>query len=264
MTNETFLLIDTSYLIFYRIFAIKSWFNRAYPDDEITDPILNETFMEKYDKLFISSIEKVIKNMKFNIPISNWIFAQDCACEKSIWRYELFPEYKDGRIDNTLIAKNIFKHTYENILKDFCIENQCKMIGVDKCEADDIIAVLTNYYLNKNKKVIILANDHDYFQLLKNSDVKIINLQNKLLNEKSTGEDLMMKILIGDKSDNIPPAFKKCGIKTAEKLIKDSELLEEKLEKEGREQYELNKKLIDFNEIPNIYKQQIINKFLNY
>jgi len=261
MTKETFLLIDTSYVIFYRIFALKTWFSKAFPEIDITDPILNETFMEKYDKLFISSIEKVIKKMKLDIPKTHWVFAKDCLCD-TIWRYELFKEYKDGRIDNTLIASNVFKHTYSNLLNKFCLDNKCKLIGIDKCEADDIIAVITNHLKDNNKNVVIIANDHDYFQLLESGNVKIINLQNKLLNEKSNGDDLMMKILIGDKSDNIPPSFKKCGEKTALKLIEKPELLEQKLNKEGRNQYDLNKKLIDFNEIPGEYKKNIIEAYL--
>jgi len=58
--------------------------------------------------------------------------------------------------------------------------------------------------------------------------------------------------LTGDKSDNIEGIFKKCDPKTACKYYDDKELFHKKLETEGTmERYLLNKKLIDFDEIPN-------------
>ena len=64
--------------------------------------------------------------------------------------------------------------------------------------------------------------------------------------------DLFCKIICGDKSDNIPGVFKKCGIKTALKLWEDSEKLQIKLKNEqgSYERMERNRVLIDFNNIP--------------
>ena len=60
-----------------------------------------------------------------------------------------------------------------------------------------------------------------------------------------------MKILCGDKSDNIPQCFSKCGEKTALKLIQNPELLKEKLtDPIIYKQYQNNKLLIDFSMIP--------------
>mgnify|MGYP001174559642 CR=1 FL=1 len=57
-----------------------------------------------------------------------------------------------------------------------------------------------------------------------------------------------MKALIGDKSDNIPGCFPKCGAKTALKLAQDDSLLEAKFNQVAgsRERYQNNKLLIDF------------------
>jgi 5'-3' exonuclease len=43
--------------------------------------------------------------------------------------------------------------------------------------------------------------------------------------------NLFCKIVTGDKSDNIPSIFKKCGIKTALKYYNDKNLFEAQLEK---------------------------------
>ena len=75
---------------------------------------------------------------------------------------------------------------------------------------------------------------------------------------KDPKKDLMCKIFVGDKSDNIMPIFKGCGIKTAEKLFNDPELLATKLaDKDIKKVYDLNTQLIDFNSIP----QQLVDSF---
>jgi len=87
--------------------------------------------------------------------------------------------------------------------------------------------------------------------------VKIYNLKYKDITEskncfKDAEKDLFCKIVSGDKSDCIPSVFKKCGIKTAEKYWNDKENFNKKLESDldAVEQYELNKQIIDFNNIP--------------
>ena len=98
----------------------------------------------------------------------------------------------------------------------------------------------------------------DFLQLSK-KNVKLINLKyedltNNRKSQKDPEKDLFCKILMGDKSDNIPSIFAKCGIKTALKCYNDQEYFNQKLKKENAEDnYERNKKLIDFNEIPSQY-----------
>ena len=71
-----------------------------------------------------------------------------------------------------------------------------------------------------------------------------------------------MKIITGDKSDNIKGVFKRCGLKTACKYYENKELFEKKLKNEegAMDRYLLNKKLIDFNEIP----EDLVNNFMNH
>ena len=123
---------------------------------------------------------------------------------------------------------------------------------------------MTNYLYTDNI-IYIITGDYDYLQLLHNNNVQIYNMKFKNLREKSCGNnktDLMLKILMGDNSDNILPIHKKLGPKTAMKYINNNELLLKKLEDNIiKKTYELNKKLIDMTELPPIYIEEIINKF---
>ena len=111
--------------------------------------------------------------------------------------------------------------------------------------------------------IYIIASDMDYLQL-SNERVQIYNLKYKKLTDskKWSGnpeKDLFMKIAMGDKSDNIPGVFKKCGPKTAEKYWNDKEKFYKTLEEdiEAKERFDRNTKIIDFNQIP----QDLITKF---
>ena len=65
---------------------------------------------------------------------------------------------------------------------------------------------------------------------------------------------LFCKCLMGDKSDNIPSAFPKCGQKTAEKCWNQPNFFQEKLNDSCvQQQYTLNRTLIDFKHIPSEY-----------
>ena len=141
--------------------------------------------------------------------------------------------------------------------KDILKELNIQTLYHEKLEADDCNALTCNYIRSQipDSKVYIIANDMDYLQLA-SDNVKIINMQYKDLTDSkkwsgNAEQDLFCKIVIGDKSDDIPPLFKKCGPKTAIKYFKDQEAFHKQLKKEDAyEKYEKNKKLVDFNEIP--------------
>ena len=111
-------------------------------------------------------------------------------------------------------------------------ELKINILYMDNLEADDCIA-LYSQFICEEKNVIIIANDMDYLQL-NCEKINIYNLKYKNLseNKKWSGDkdfDLFTKIVIGDKSDNIPALFKKCGIKKVEQLYKDNKLFFEEI-----------------------------------
>ena len=71
---------------------------------------------------------------------------------------------------------------------------------------------------------------------------------------------MLIKIIQGDVSDCIPACIPRCGFKTALKLAKDPQLLENKLNENSnyRKQFILNSKLIDMKHIPMNIQHEII------
>ncbi len=276
--SDTLLLVDTSYCCFYRWNALQNWIKLNMQDKDFDSEYMfseDEIFMEKYDKRFWEALVPIMKKMK--IETDNVIFAIDCPRDE-IWRTKHFNEYKINRDQPDEVkqkdCKNIFKHTINELLPTFKKKHGIHFIRTEQAEADDIIATIVKTVRKKNleRKIIIIANDHDYLQLI-DDNLEIYSLASnvnkmKLLNDKSIGtgeQNLLYKILFGDSSDNIKSPFKKCGKKTAMKYVNSEEELEKAFEKNpgSREKFEFNKMLIDFNMLPDNVVDNIEKKIVN-
>ena len=255
-----FLLIDGSYFCFYRYYAICQWFKLS-SKEILTNPIENKTFLDKFEKTFIEKFNDIAVKLNIENPIT--IVGKDCH-RKDIWRMGLFPEYKANRTNNVFKGGPIFKKVWDDNL--FQKAGAKLILKHPSLEADDCIAIMTKHIINTydDANIWIITSDMDYLQL-STPQVKLYNLKFKDLTEskscfKNAEKDLFCKIVSGDKSDGIPAVFKKCGIKTAEKYWNNRELFEQKLSENtaAQQQYELNRKIVDFKEIP----QHLIEEFM--
>ena len=61
-----YLLLDTSYVIFYRYYALLQWWKMAKKDEELGDPNQNPEFIEKFDKPFLECVTNIKKKLKIN------------------------------------------------------------------------------------------------------------------------------------------------------------------------------------------------------
>ena len=253
MTN--FILIDGSYYIFYRFFALLNWWKLAKKDTPIENPSENKEFIEKFKITFKKNIEELCKKLKLDNPVI--IVGKDCS-RKNIWRMKILPDYKSNRDsyqDNPATNPGLFfKIAYEENLFQ---EMGATILSHNHLEADDCIA-LTLKHLKLNypdSKKYIIASDHDYFQLL-SDNVFLYNLKYKQVNTEKNSygnaeKDLFIKCVIGDTSDNIKGIFNKCGVKTAAKLFDNKQQFLDKCKSENVEDlYNRNKQIIDFNYIP--------------
>lgn len=257
--KKTFIFIDGSYFCFYRYHSLLTWWKNAYPEIIIEDPFQNEQFVAKFRKTFVEHVQKLQKNL--GIPkdaCPTIIVGKDCKREH-IWRNELFPNYKGTRANGTedgFMGGPFFKMVYQDNL--FIEGGAQAILYHPTLEADDCIALSVKHVLQKYSscEVYIITSDKDYLQLAE-PRVHIYNLGFKKITDQksSTGSaecDLFCKIVMGDISDNIPSVFPKCGPKTALKYYEDQEAFQLRLQSSATfiAQYNTNKKIVDFNEIP--------------
>jgi len=269
-SSPTFIFIDGSYFCFYRYHSLLTWWKNAYPEeiDVLQDPYKNEKFVEKFKKTFIDNVEKIPKSLKLDKSINPIIIVgKDCKRE-NIWRNQHFPNYKGTRAngpEDGFMGGPFFKMVYEENL--FIQGGARSILKHPKLEADDCIAITVKHLLNTYPtcNIYIITSDKDYLQLAQDR-VQLYNLAFKKLTEQKscTGDsncDLFCKILTGDPSDNIPSVFPKCGPKTALKYFENRDLLEKKLQESEtyKTTYELNKKIIDFNNIP----EELVQEFMS-
>ena len=253
--TQHFVLIDGSYFVFYRYFALNVWWKNAKSGDK-PDISCNDDpdFIEKFKKTFELRVKEIDECLGLKSSIK--LAAVDCK-RADIWRNHLYPDYKLTRSkDDEFGVSKFFKLTYDEKL--FEAAGVSAMLMYQHLEADDCIA-LTTMHIRENypdAHIWIIANDHDYIQL-HDDHVHLRNLkyQDLTQSKSSSGDayqDLFCKIVGGDKSDNIRSIFKKCGLKTARKYYNNPELFEKALLEEpiAEDLYCLNRTLVDFNYIP--------------
>jgi 5'-3' exonuclease len=275
----TLILVDTSYTSFYRFFATLRWLSLSDPDlykekknDSTYDWSKNEKFMEKYEKMYMKSIVDLVGKKIFDD--SKVIFCMDSPKE-NVWRNEIMKGYKADRCD--LSAKTNFKpafnETYTKLIPKIIKDSKDRIskIRLDKLEADDIIAVIAKYYEKKypDEKVYLISGDKDFLQLGRENLI-FINYKSKkpiTLSKEEAREQLKLKILNGDCSDNILTIFPKdrklLSLKKRKELIEDETKLKEYLQENSdiNDKYKINCKMIDFKYIPKDLEKEVLKEF---
>ncbi len=279
------ILVDGSYLCFFRYYALKRWWSFSKSSDPLTDsPCENELFVEKYIDLLKKNIkdiektcidmeikrttwgdpyskEKVPRTKRKEVNVTVYI-AKDCP-QNDIWRMALLPMYKGTRSTETC---NDISKFFELAYKHVFVEN---VLSCDHLEADDCVALFVKRQ-NKKEKMFhyVITSDADYMQLKKYKNVHIMDTHYKdITKRKDAYEDpecnLFSKIVIGDKSDNIPPIMNKLGKKTALRYFDHPEDFDVLLQEKPlvAKQYQLNKLLIDFESIPTNLQNDFYSKY---
>lgn len=210
---KNLLLVDTSYLIFYRFFALRIWYKKANSDKEIPldyDWLSDNAFMEKYKKLFFECILKICK--KKNISYEDIYFCIDCKSDNN-WRKKINDTYKINRPEShkrcNFYSFGIFKVVINQYLEEFKQMYNTKIVKHYCSEADDIVFNMSKSFYNNYDNIYILASDTDYLQICDNKidliDTKMNSIRNKHLINIDNKKYLIRKILSGDTADNILP-----------------------------------------------------------
>ena len=132
---KQYILIDGSYFIFYRVFALQLWWKHAKPEYVLSQPFLNKEFVEKFKSTFVTKIRELKTKLKCKDAMI--IVGKDCP-RTQIWRMKLFPQYKDGRSQEKNMEANIsdfFKLVYDEDL--FTKSGADYILSNEHLEADD-------------------------------------------------------------------------------------------------------------------------------
>ena len=186
---------------------------------------------------------------------------------KTSWRKNVYPEYKQHRKkdkDKSIINFDKFYPVLSNFESEMRETfSNFYVMSISGCEGDDIIAVLIREKF-ADDEVIIISTDSDMHQLMNDNVKQYDIIKQSFHNSLNPKLELDIKVLAGDRSDNIKPIRPKIGPVTAEKILNEgvSKFLDEN--PDLKPNWELNRTLIDFNFIPDYIRKTIINTYEGY
>ena len=209
------------------------------------------------------------------------------ACDgKKYWRKEHFQYYKASRSANRAKSDldwGLIFDTMSAIREDIVKYFPYKVIHIDRCEGDDIIAVLTKWAQENDfvteglyqepQKILIVSSDKDFKQLHKYGNVKQWSpMQKKFVESGKIGEYLIEHIVRGDSGDGIPNIFSNDDVfvnsedrhtaVTAKKLAKFLDKKFDACENDvERRNWDRNRLLVDFEYIPEDITNLVIDSY---
>jgi len=137
-----------------------------------------------------------------------------CTDAPHPWRREFYPQYKANRKKTREADDRDWKLIFDTLhkVKEEIRDNfPYYYLAVDRCEADDIIAVLVKYFAtngdfgSKLEKTLIVSGDKDFQQLHKFPNVYQYSPNlGKFIDCPEPEVFLKEHILRGDKSDGVP------------------------------------------------------------
>ena len=200
-----------------------------------------------------------------------------CADGKNTWRREAFPYYKANRKksrEESEMDWNALFTIMNNIrdeLKEFF---PYKVLHLDHCEADDIIGTIVHEHGSElnigSEPFLILSGDKDYIQLQTYANVDQYDpVRKRWIKNANPQKYLTEHILRGDTGDGVPnilSADNCLAIGERQKMMtaKRIDLYSagtQNMDEETLRRYHRNKMMIDLKEIPNKFKQLILEEY---
>ena len=212
---------------------------------------------------------------------------------RKYWRKEVFEHYKAGRKkarDASDLDWKLIFDTMSEIRDDLAVYFPYKVVKYERAEADDIIAVLTEWVqsneliqeglMEEAQKVLILSSDKDFKQLqlapYSSGNVKQWSPMLKKFitaNKKEIMDFTIEHIVKGDAGDGVPNILSKDDVFVVGDRQKpvSAKRLAEFYEKgidacrndEERRNWQRNATLVAFDNIPKDVKDAIIESYLN-
>jgi 5'-3' exonuclease len=229
--------------------------------------------------------ENMIRHMFLNSLRANrkkfteeWGEIVICCDSKNVWRKDIFPYYKanrkKSRSESDIDWNELF--TVVHKIRDEIDESfPYKVVNVDRVEADDIIATIVHdngTTLNTGgEKFLILSGDKDYIQLHCYANVGQYDpVRKRWIRNDDPDKYLKEHILKGDAGDGVPNVLSADNClaigerqrpMTSKRLYALLDGGEKNMTEEVLSGYHRNKMMIDLNEIPQNYKDEILEVY---
>jgi hypothetical protein len=173
---------------------------------------LNSKTMDKHKideelvrHMILNSIRYI--NNRFKKDYGKMVIAYD---SKKNWRKEVFPYYKANRKknrDESMVDWVLLFDFFKRIKEELKEVLPYRVIDVEGCEADDIIATLVRYARN-NESVMIVSGDKDFIQLHGDNVSQYDPVRKRDISTSLSPADFLIEhILKGDSSDGIPNVY---------------------------------------------------------
>lgn len=289
-SNNVLVVVDLSAWLYMTVYnAFNSWSKKYKLEFSSMIKPAEETDQDNIPNLLVSeSFKKELKNSTMKkLSSIDWILKRNCQDVMDIadeivivfaeddfvsnnFRRKAFADYKAQRnvAPKSWDYSKAKNYIVNSIFPDLDIykKNGYIRIGCPNAEADDVIAVLMTDDSYQWAAKILISSDHDFCQLENVKQFNVFGEEVYFWVDKAKGikltpeEVVLVKSLAGDGSDGIPQVASRMGVKTAWKFCKDRAKLKAFLKENANaaKQYDLNKQLIDFKNIPNDLREAIL------
>jgi len=216
-----------------------------------------------------------------------------CCDGRKYWRKEIYEHYKASRKkmrDNSDLDWKLIFDTLSEMREDIGKNFPWRVIHVDRAEADDIIAVMTEWVqtndliiqglMEEPQQILILSSDKDFKQLqlapFSSGNVRQWSPMQKKFIQASKQEIIdftVEHIVKGDTGDGIPNILSKDDVFVSGERQKpvSAKRLAEFIEKgidacrsdDERRNWSRNAMLVAFDNIPKDVKETIVTTYLN-
>ncbi len=249
------ILLDNTQIILSTIFT-----QYNYSDNR------EELFSEDTVRHIVLNTYRFYKS-KFGQQYGNLVICDDAG---DSWRKDVFPYYKASRKKTRETDGHDWSKIFDamNKIRKEVRENfPYKVMCVERCEADDIIATLCMNYNNK-EKILIVSSDKDFQQLQRYTNVKQYSpIHKNFIYCENPQNFLKEHILRGDTSDGIPnvlsddDTFIIEGKRQKPLSQKKLEIIIENIPEYLKINYNRNQKLVDLSYIPKEYTDKILSEY---
>jgi hypothetical protein len=212
-----------------------------------------------------------------------------CCDGRKYWRRDFFQQYKAGRKkarDASDLNWTLIFDTLSEMRDDLSKHFPYKVMHLERCEADDVIAALTKWaqenelvtegLVEESQKILILSSDKDFKQLQLYPNVKQWSPMQKKYVTATQREIIEYKIehiVKGDAGDGIPNILSKDDVFVTGERQKpmSAKRLQEFIENgfiackndDERRNWQRNTVLVDFDHIPDDVRSEIVNTYIN-